>query len=218
MRTILQLCAVLGENFYLSDLMHIFDDSAITESKEERKRALNDAMDDAISERIINELIAKCAGDSEEDIEEEARGMRTNLTIDPGDRLFKFSNERWLKSVLSTMLDERIRDIHRKVAEVMESCGLPDSERCSIEDHIKLFNHWKMGGNVHKAVSIALYVAMKFSGWDYLDQCLSLLHESLAMVIAKIGGDIKGKHSFYFIIFFGQDNLNSGKKMCVTFI
>ena len=173
-RQVLQTCAVLGMSFAFSDVVrvHMDTDEVVIRS------ALNSAVD---------EMILMEDEDDEEDEDEslysatdDPHTMATWNTSD-GDKFLHFSHTMWRKSVLDKMLKEQKINLHRTIAETMESEQVQNKESSDIGRLLTLFDHWKSCGNFGKAAPLALAVGLRLEDWDLSPQSLDLYRDALEM-------------------------------------
>ena len=148
----------------------------LPKSENEADELILKAIKNAIGERILTE--------TNEDINASHIESRESV-----DLIFRFSTSKWLQTVLSTMLDERIRNLHKGFAESLEF--EEKSRSLTIMEHLKIFEHWKLNGNRRKTAFRALLICDLYQDWNFFQQCLFLLNDSLIMIRDKIG-DLEG--------------------------
>uniref|UniRef100_A0A7S4W7A5 Guanylate cyclase domain-containing protein n=1 Tax=Ditylum brightwellii TaxID=49249 RepID=A0A7S4W7A5_9STRA len=174
-RTLLQVCAVLGFEFSLLELLSV-------QSRVQRKRTkvqkIHDVLQKACLERILMETCRGGRSSSE-------KGLATNIKISKSqkqdnelieERSYRFSHAIWRNCVLGTMLRERKRDLHRLIATIMEKNGFDDV--ADIRSSMKLFGHLRESGQLMKATRIG-YKIGKYLSSDLLhrqsiDFCLGV--------------------------------------------
>jgi hypothetical protein len=103
---------------------------------------------------------------------------RTSSTFPSGQTMFEFSHNMWRSTVLGTMLKERKRDLHKKIAIKMEENSKLFEGRSDLSMMLKLFDHWKSSGDFSKAASLALFIGKRLKDWDLLQQNLDLLRDA----------------------------------------
>ena len=138
----------------------------------DENEAIRNAIKSALSERILLEMPSIL--DSDQNDQRETQ-----------DLVFSFASAKWLRTVLSTMLDERIRYLHKSVAESLEVDG--NTKFLTLSDHLKIFEHWKKSGNIRKTIVRALIICDLYPDWNFHHQCLFLLNASFLMLREKIG-------------------------------
>ena len=90
------------------------------------------------------------------------------------------------------MLDSRKRDMHKIIALTFET-GAHGEIRKDFQSRIKLFSHWKAGGDFAKTASLALSIGKSFEEQCLNNQSIRLYSETLEML--KGADDIlKSKH------------------------
>ena len=83
--------------------------------------------------------------------------------------------------MLDKMLKEQKINLHRTIAETMESEQVQNKENNDIGRLLTLFDHWKSCGNFGKAAPLALAVGLRLEDWDLSPQSLDLYRDALEM-------------------------------------
>jgi hypothetical protein len=91
-----------------------------------------------------------------------------------------FSHDIWRESILELMLDQQKKKIHQAIAKTLESnwtTEIDDDYRAQL----KLFHHWKSGGDFVKAATAALKAGRIFGGLNLHSQNIHLYETALTM-------------------------------------
>ncbi len=195
-RKILHLCAVLGMEFTLREVvasyynLSPFDDS----EKEIRETNVLLSLKVAVDEGIIDQIFEGGIPDKDEDEEEETADEFTesvsvrvkdeNALNDRKEKpfdtniSFRFHHAMWQETILKLLLDSRKRILHQVIAETLEK----ETQEMSGNNYyslIKLFGHWKDSGNALKASSIALNVGKSFANIGLGTESVKILDDAL---------------------------------------
>jgi len=92
----------------------------------------------------------------------------------------------WRNTVLGTMLKERKRELHKKIAMKMEENANLFQGRSDLSVMLKLFEHWKSSGDFSKAARIALFVGKRLKDWDLLHQNIDILRDAKDLCFQSI--------------------------------
>lgn len=121
-RNVLQTCAVLGNEFELSDALRLFKGNYGRDSVEkalqtaiEENILIEDGKGKANYEQKYNEFIASIQS-IKTPKPDEFQGLRIKNMKISDDRKFKFTHEIWLKCLLKIMLKERKKDLNRRAS------------------------------------------------------------------------------------------------------
>jgi hypothetical protein len=93
---------------------------------------------------------------------------------------FFFSNEIWRESILELMLDQHKKTIHRAIATALEALHNEEVDD-DYRIQLKIFHHWKSGGNFVKASETALRTGKIFDSLGLHKQNVSLFEGTLRM-------------------------------------
>lgn len=154
-RKVLQICAVLGLSFELQDVVRVA-------SPEINKRDIESALNTAIDEMILLEQVEdnEDAGSAHTisvgAYEDSEHGQRFPATHPAERRYFQFSHAMWRQNVLCTMLKSRKIELHRRIAESIESDQSEIEQESDISRLLTLFDHWKACGDFLKVAPLAL--------------------------------------------------------------
>ncbi len=195
-RKILHLCAVLGMEFTLREVvasyhnLSPFDDS----EKEIRETNVFSSLKVAVDEGIIDQIVEGGITDKDEDEEEETADEFTesaSLLVKDENALndrkekpidanisYRFHHAMWQETILKLLLDSRKRILHQVIAETLEK----ETQETSGNNYyslIKLFGHWKASGNALKASSIALTVGKSFANIGLGTESVKILDDAL---------------------------------------
>ena len=174
------MCAILRNDFSFADVEQLYRATNMNDAA----TSIKSALDNAVTERILVEV----STDSNlllETIQLDTSQINSKVNGESLKSTYRFTNEKWLQTVLSTMLDERVRNLHKFTAEILEQAT--SQKNFSIYDHIKLFEHWKQSGNIRKAIVRAISICDLYPDWNFYQQCLFLLNESFTTLRNKIG-------------------------------
>jgi hypothetical protein len=174
-RNLLNVGAILGMSFRLSDLLEVIRDGDVREDdlRKQTLESLHAAISEGIIDRVEKHDLSGEVGKAESGIEDE---------------LFEFHFDVWRRTLLGLMLDSRKRNVNKKIAQFMEDRMRKES--VSVEFRKKICGHWKAAGDTTKATnttlsiglsledefglpgdSIALYEEMmELWGWDKEDE------------------------------------------------
>lgn len=172
-RKVLQTCAVLGNEFSDLDVYRV--------QPEMDPVTVSFAFTIGVSEMILVELVV------ENDDDNVSRSLKlggssveiskTSSTFPTGQRIFEFSHSMWRSTVLDTMLNERKRDLHRKIASSMEVSSNLLHDRSDLARLLMLFEHWKSSGDFKKAARLALFVGKRLGDWELLHQSVDIYRD-----------------------------------------
>ena len=174
-RTVLHLSAVLGTEFNLLDAALAYEELfGVDESKQlEAAISLRESFDVAIKEGIIEKSLFLLAEDGDDEMmhEEEnicpsvinerisLKGRRQTHPFYSGNSRLRFTHDSWKTTILSVMLDERKRELHKHVAISLErELGDEAHNQDDFEKQITVLKHWKSSGSFTKASASALHI------------------------------------------------------------
>jgi hypothetical protein len=193
-RQTLNLCAVLGAQFELSELVTIYrkwlnsgegEDGVLTTVKS--------ALNCGVSEGIIEEVygggqlenrhtnlhggIIEELEDEEENEEPAESDEERDLNIQ-----YRFHHDMWRSNILKLMLDARKQDIHKIIAQSLEKMAEQDADVTGdFFFMIKLFGHWKASGDKVKATDLALVIGKSFTDACLNTESVKMFDEALSM-------------------------------------
>mmetsp|Transcript_39310 Transcript_39310/g.45880 ORF Transcript_39310/g.45880 Transcript_39310/m.45880 type:complete len:1642 (-) Transcript_39310:798-5723(-) len=207
-RTVLQLCAVLGLEFYLWDLLILYegmldgmedqhrdnlgghgstDNGCECVFAEEFQRSILRTLEDAVNEKILVEVCTGTLGgegqnNASNGDSDDGDGDRseavTTLSELDSERSYRFTHSTWRASILDALLDERKRDIHKTIAEAVEK----DNDWREWDDPASLLNlldHWKACNETERAGEVALVLIRCFDDLGLLQESLGLMEDML---------------------------------------
>lgn len=195
-RKILHLCAVLGMEFTLREVVASYQNLSPFDDCEKAIRDTNVLMPlkVAVDEGIIDEIFGGGRLDKDEDEEDESADEFTesvsvldkdeNLSNDRTEKpldtniSYRFHHAMWQETILKLLLDSRKRILHQVIAETLEK----EAQETSGNNYytlIKLFGHWKSSGNALKASSIALTVGKSFANIGLGTESVKILDDAL---------------------------------------
>lgn len=149
-RNVLNVGAVMGRSFSLSDVIAVTKESGMTEQRQaEHRRQTIEALQTAVREGILH------IGDGAASHEDDAR-MEDTADVYSDETLFSFHHSVWQSTLVGLMLHSRKRDVHRKIAHSLEVRA--EGEELAIDLKRKMFHHWKGAGDTEKATAAALAV------------------------------------------------------------
>jgi predicted DNA-binding ribbon-helix-helix protein len=184
-RTTLHLCAVLGTEFTLREVIATHQSLVPLDDSEKEIYATNmvAALKVAVEEGIVDQIYegGQLDDDEEEDelnqadkISEEFLCNKDRKQIDTNIS-YRFHHAMWQENILKLMLDSRKRLLHQIIAECLES----EANGNNFFSMIKLFGHWKASGNFLKASSLALTIGKSFSNAGLGKEAVKILDEAL---------------------------------------
>uniref|UniRef100_A0A7S4RWS7 Guanylate cyclase domain-containing protein n=1 Tax=Ditylum brightwellii TaxID=49249 RepID=A0A7S4RWS7_9STRA len=176
-RLLLQVCAVLGHEFTLSELITV--DCHCKERKQKCIQNIHDTLRKACKEKILLEIFqggsttkqrsSYCSNEEEDAVVVEK--------VD--DRIYAFSHAVWRNCLLGTMLAERQRDLHRKIATILE--GEETDKVVELRHAMKVFGHWRGSGNLMNSTRLALKIGQYLDGLLFNRQSMDFCIEALEM-------------------------------------
>lgn len=141
-RSILNLCAVIGNSFKLGEAVAVMKEESEEKEAEIRRRTI-ESLQFLVSEGIL------CVGEMCK-----SEAIRQNMKVkDDDDTIFTFFQDVWRSTVLKLLLGSRKRDAHRKIALSLEH--RLTHEHCP-ETRVKIFRQWKGTGDAVKSAESAL--------------------------------------------------------------
>lgn len=181
---LLQLCAILGLEFTLSELLLArFEGWPTRNEVDEILHVLSAADKDAILNQTCQAGTVRL-------------GKRANngslSPIRDNDRTFMFPHSMWRECLLGTMLKERRQDLHQSVAERMEEEYMQEGDRLDhrmLKQYLKIFLHWNESGHTVKASNLAKRIGKHLASLQLHQQSLDVCME--AMKAWKQEGDAK---------------------------
>lgn len=191
MRNILNLGAVLGITFELTEIVDVLRQMYVephSTSQCVRVNQTKAALDVAVKEGVLNVVYSggECMQHScvlysptqlfsKDDVKDSSTDSESLV-----DRLtYSFCHDIWRSTILKLMLSSRKRDIHRTIAETIES-----QKSFNQKDYIsrmKLFGHWRASGAFVKAAELALSIGNHFEGLGLNNQRIKLAEEAMAI-------------------------------------
>lgn len=192
-RKILHLCAVLGMEFTLREVVASYQNLTPFDDCEKAIRDTNVLMSlkVAVDEGIIDQIFDGEILDKDEDEEDESADefAESVSVLDEEEILFndkpfdtnisyRFHHAMWQETILKLLLDSRKRILHQVIAETLEK----ETQETSGNNYytlIKLFGHWKSSGNALKASSIALTVGKSFANIGLGTESVKILDDAL---------------------------------------
>jgi class 3 adenylate cyclase len=159
-RNLLNVGAILGMSFRLSDLLEVIRDSDVREDdlRKQTLESLQTAIVEGIIDRVEKHYLPGEVGKVESGIEDE---------------LFEFHFDVWRRTLLGLMLDSRKRNVNKKIAQFMED--RMKKESVSVEFRKKICGHWKAAGDTTKATNCTLSIGLS------LEDELGLPGDSIAL-------------------------------------
>lgn len=107
-------------------------------------------------------------------------GQKHAIIADDFNTTFSFNQDVWRSTVLRLMLGSRKRDVHRKIAQSMESAV--DFTAAPAEYMKKVFMHWQSSGDACKMAHAALMIGNAFeSAIEHLPDIIRFYGETLQM-------------------------------------
>mmetsp|Transcript_14864 Transcript_14864/g.20999 ORF Transcript_14864/g.20999 Transcript_14864/m.20999 type:complete len:1620 (-) Transcript_14864:2986-7845(-) len=184
-RNVLNLGAVLGSSFDLLEIVAVLQHfiGASQTQKSLHARKISCALDTLVEEGILQQVFeggeeeeSEHLGDSDCDYNLEEQGQK----LEAANRSYTFCHDVWRSSITQLMLDSRKRDMHKVIALTFES--LHGEVRKDFQSRIKLFSHWKAGGDFAKTASLALSIGKSFEEQGLNNQSIRLYSETLDML------------------------------------
>ena len=184
MRKTLHICAVLGEDFDVSDLLAV----AETSSSVDRSTVLNTLLDElqvATNEDILQEIQGHISEQTDRDLVDDISQDRFETEFSLGEAgtlsmRYRFTHNAWKNAILGMLLVSRKRDMHKTIALAFEAREAL-LKRMDYKSRMKLFNHWKESGERIKAANIAIDVLKKFELFGLQNQSLTVIKDALGM-------------------------------------
>jgi len=172
LRIILNVSAVFGSEFTFDDLLltvqHLTRNDG--SSKESLCERIKKNLDTASNEGILVKIVHGGCESTHEQISYEIR----------------FFHELWRSAILKTMLKSHIKDIHLSIAEALEDASLDalgDLTCNNLEFMMKLYMHWREGGNFAKAAKLALKMGKSFKSMGVSNESVGIYQELIKMWI-----------------------------------
>jgi class 3 adenylate cyclase/predicted ATPase len=135
-RDVLNVAAIIGSSFTVRDMIGVL--LTTSDRKEDVLRAETmSALMLAVKEGVLK------SDDNPDDVKDET--------------VFAFNHDLWKSTLLGLMLHSRKRDVHRKIAQSMESQEEKE-EQAAVAFRQKLYEHWLATGDTTKATAAALQV------------------------------------------------------------
>jgi len=193
-RTTLHLCSVLGPEFQLSDIISVYENwlRATDSHREHGSKLILDALNIAVNERIIEEVyeggeINEEKPSYEDTIPEDDifdNAMSENLS-QIGNVSYRFHHDIWRETILKLMLVSHKQDLHRIIAESLDSDVISKGDESDYHSMIKLFGHRKESGDKSKTMSLALRIGSSFINTGMSAQALTIFDEGLDLLHIK---------------------------------
>jgi len=181
-RDVLNLGAVLGSSFDLLEIVAVLQHfmGATVSQKSIHAQKISNALDTLVEEGILRQVFE--GGEEEEYEHLEYHIEEKNQQFDrSGNRSYTFCHDVWRSSITQLMLDSRKRDMHKIIALTFET-GAHGEIRKDFQSRIKLFSHWKAGGDFAKTASLALSIGKSFEEQCLNNQSIRLYSETLEML------------------------------------
>uniref|UniRef100_A0A7S2LAG3 Uncharacterized protein n=1 Tax=Leptocylindrus danicus TaxID=163516 RepID=A0A7S2LAG3_9STRA len=177
MRAAVQVCAVLGREFLMSDLVLVQRDCMGLQKAVDDFEFSKKFLDKAVNERILEVTI-----DEGNDYHDELNDMELDGGSDfHEDVLYRFRLDVFRTSVLYSMLESRRRDLHSVIAKALQR-----QQKQKHGDHstdyrgmLKLFGHLKACADSVNAAELALKIGKEFENLGLSSQSLSLYNETV---------------------------------------
>mmetsp|Transcript_2825 Transcript_2825/g.4231 ORF Transcript_2825/g.4231 Transcript_2825/m.4231 type:complete len:793 (-) Transcript_2825:724-3102(-) len=198
---LLQLCAVLGFEFQLSELMRLYISCQSSSlDSEDLDHYIEDLLQAAVEGNVLVEALSggnksiededKTIDEGDEDESDEGLPLdeKLCLSVDPissSDRFYRFTHAIWRNCILDTLLMERKHEIHRAIAISMEAETLKHNST-DYSVMLRILGHWKDGKNTAKASETALQIHHTFDRLGLFRQSLVVLQEVLPLWNADI--------------------------------
>ena len=186
-RELLQLCAILGLEFTLSELLLArFKGWPSKSEVDEILRVLSEADKDAILNQTCQTGMVRLGKRSSTNV------PMKDLLIGLTDRTFMFPHSMWRDCLLGTMLKERRQYLHQSVATKMEEDFIQHDGKLDhglLKIYLKIFLHWNESGNLIKATNLAKRIGKHLASLQLHQQSLDVCME--AMKAWKQEGDTK---------------------------
>ena len=100
--------------------------------------------------------------------------------------MYQFISSIWQRSILSTLLQSRISQLHRSIALALEAEGFGQPYR-NVEDNrraLVLLDHWKKGGDLLKGVPLVIDIGKRYEKWRFSALAIDVYDDSIN-IIAK---------------------------------
>lgn len=183
-RKTLHICAVLGEEFDVSDLLAV----AETSSSTDRNATLNTILEElqfVIEEDILQEIPGHISDPNDRDLCEDSSHDRVETDSFQREEAvlsirYRFTHIEWKNAILGLMLVSRKRDMHKTIALAFESRELV-CKKMDYRSRMKLFTHWKESGERVKAVGISIDILKKFELLGFQNQSLAVINDAICM-------------------------------------
>jgi predicted ATPase len=184
-RTTLQICAVLGEDFDVSDLLAV----AETANNVDRITLMNSLLEELqvlVNDDILQEIRGNIPDQSDRDLFSEDNSQdrcESDLSLKESALLpikYRFTHNAWKTAILSMLLVSRKRDIHRNIALAFEAREAILRKK-DYRSRLKLFSHWKESGERIKAANVALDILKKFELFGFQNQSLTVISDAIGM-------------------------------------
>jgi len=173
LRNTLNVGAVLGESFTLSDIV-----AAMKEGSDSREVDLRRQVVEALKLSVTEGILLARSQDGQK--------LDGEAVSDEDDIVFTFYHHVWPSTLLGLMLDSRKCDLHRKIATSMDR--RLEKEEVSIDFKLKLFKHWRTTGDTVKTIAVALLAGKELesdlsieSDPSKISQSFSVYEETLTM-------------------------------------
>uniref|UniRef100_A0A7S1BMB6 Phosphodiesterase n=1 Tax=Corethron hystrix TaxID=216773 RepID=A0A7S1BMB6_9STRA len=191
-RSLLQLCAVLGFEFSLSELLSV--QCRGRRRKPKQVKEIQGILNRAVNERILLEISQGGSSYKRKGDNLSSQILRSEEN-EVCEKFYTFTHSIWLNCVLGTMLEDWKRDLHKTVASVLEIQGYGDLK--DLKSANRLFGHWKYANNLMKAGELALKLGTYFHSLLLIREASDVCLEAIQMwkdvyPIKKEGVDIAG--------------------------
>ncbi len=195
-RKTLHLCAVLGMEFTLLEVVAAHHNLVPLDDSEREIRATNivASLKIAVDEGIIDQIFEGGRLDNDEEENDESvnetaeaisigvtdQGVLCDHDHKPVDMniSYRFHHAMWQETILKLMLDSRKRLLHQVIAESLEM-EAKEMNGNNYYSMIKLFGHWKASGNALKASSLALTIGKSFANIGLGKEAVKILDDAL---------------------------------------
>jgi hypothetical protein len=173
---LLQLCALLGLEFSLSELLLVrFEGWPSRSQVDDILKLLSDADKDAILNQTCQTGTVKLGKRSTKD-------PGTDLPVRYDDRTYMFPHSMWRDCLLGTMLKEQRQRLQRYVAKKLEEEYMQEEARLDhrqLKQYLKIFLHWNESGDLIKATNLAKRIGKHLASLQLHQQSLDVCMEAM---------------------------------------
>lgn len=176
-RKILNICAVWGSSFYLEDLVDVLQRMESAADVQILRIDAIQSLSCAVSEKILT--VAYEGGDMGLEKLERRASMGQDGPSFQGIK-YSFYHHVWRSTLLRLMLDERKRELHKSIALTLEArSGDEGADNLALK--LRIFSHWKAGGESSKAAPLAIEIGKSFDKAGLQSQSIRLYQEALGI-------------------------------------